>query len=198
MSACPIMPHPAARLQSTHAGIRRKTGRTGTLRDHDGRAPGTPRRHHGRHHRRDGAGRPARRLLPEPALARQARDGYSDHHEEPVRRQRADPERDGRTEKAPVVNVDSLPGTQGTDAAAANQHAMAGRKSNGNTQNPCQAYNGAANQIAEDIRKGDQASIAEALHIIQDARSPSHGPFGPWHGGSTIYLSTGPFSPPAT
>jgi hypothetical protein len=97
-----------------------------------------------------------------------------------------------------VLDVDSLPGTQGTDAAAANQHAMAGRKGNGNMQNPCQAYNGAANQLEQDIRRGDQASIAKALHIIQDARSPAHGPFAPWDGGSTIYLSTGPFSPPAT
>ena len=54
MSAGLIMPQPAARLQSTHACIRRKAGRTGTLRDHDGRAPWPSRRHHGRHHRRHG------------------------------------------------------------------------------------------------------------------------------------------------
>jgi RHS repeat-associated protein len=97
-----------------------------------------------------------------------------------------------------VVDVDSLPGTQDTSAASANQHAMAGRKANGNYQNPCQAYNGAAKEIGDDIEQGDQAAIAKALHIIQDARSPAHGPFAPWDGGSTIYLSTGPFSPPST
>src|SRR5216684_8268973 len=33
-----IIPHSPQRVQSRHAGIRRKAGRTGTLRDHDGRA----------------------------------------------------------------------------------------------------------------------------------------------------------------
>src|SRR5580700_8611636 len=99
MSAGPIMPHPATRLQSTHAGIRRKTGRTGTLRDHDGCTSWTPRRYHGHDHRRHGISRPARSLLPEPALARQTRDGHPDHHEEPDRRERADPERHGRAEE---------------------------------------------------------------------------------------------------
>src|SRR5208282_5481217 len=86
------------RLQSMDAGIRRKTRRVGALRDHDGRPARPPRGDHGHDHRRDGPGRPARRLLPEPALAGQARDGHPDHHETPHRRQRTDPECDGRAE----------------------------------------------------------------------------------------------------
>jgi RHS repeat-associated protein len=99
-----------------------------------------------------------------------------------------------------VVDVDSLPGTQGTSAAAANQHAMAGRKNgNGPYQNPCQAYTGAEKQLADDIAAGDTESIAKALHIIQDSRSPVHGPWAPWDGGSTIHIPTGdPFVPDET
>src|ERR1700687_1704711 len=89
-------------LQSRHASIRREAGRAGTLRDHDGCAPRPSRRHHGRDHRRHGAGRPTRRLLPESALARQTRHGYPNHHEELDRRERAHPERDGRAKEKSV------------------------------------------------------------------------------------------------
>src|SRR5271155_6034435 len=85
-------------LQSHYAGIQREAGRTGTLRNHDGRAARAPRRHHGYDHRCHGAGRTAWRLLPEPALAGQACDGYSDGHEEFDGRERVDPECDGETE----------------------------------------------------------------------------------------------------
>src|ERR1019366_2418599 len=94
-----IMLHEQRRLQSPDAGIRRKAGRTGTLRNHDGRAARALGCNHGHDHRCHGAGRPARRLLPEPALAGQAGNGYPDHHEELDRRERVDPERDGRAEK---------------------------------------------------------------------------------------------------
>src|ERR1700732_5611542 len=87
------------RLQAPYAGIRRETGRTRTLRDHDGRAARTPGRDHGHDHRCYGASGSAWRLLPEPALAGQASDGHPDHHEESDRRKRADPERDGRGEE---------------------------------------------------------------------------------------------------
>src|ERR1700677_4837169 len=85
-------------LQSQHAGIRRETGRAGTLRNHDGRASRTPGRDHGYDYRRHGAGRTTRRLLPKPALAGQAGDGYPDGDEEFRRCEGADPERDGKAE----------------------------------------------------------------------------------------------------
>src|ERR1700720_3451818 len=93
-----IMRHAAQPLQSHHAGIRRKAGRVGTLRDYVGRAARTLGRDHGYDHGRHGLGRPARRLLPKPALAGQAGHGYSDGDEESDRCQRADPERDGEAE----------------------------------------------------------------------------------------------------
>src|SRR5579872_6393223 len=94
------MTHAAAQLQSWYAGIGRKAGRVGTLRNHDGCAAWASGGDDGHHHRRHGAGRAAWRLLPEPALAGQAGNGYLDHHEELDRRERADSERDGRAEKA--------------------------------------------------------------------------------------------------
>src|SRR5205814_3044048 len=103
-----IITHRQRRVQSLHAGIRRKAGRTGTLRDHDGSPARTAGGDHGHDHRRHGARRTARRLLPEPALAGQAGDGYSDHHEKSDRRERADPERDGSAEEMNFVV--SLPG----------------------------------------------------------------------------------------
>src|ERR1700722_8805823 len=110
------MLHQHPRLQSWHAGIRREAGRTGTLRNHDGRASRPPRRHHGYHHRRHGPGGPARRLLPEPALARQAGHGYSTHHEELDRRERTDPERDGGAEEEGLsgMTTEGTPYTGGT------------------------------------------------------------------------------------
>src|SRR5580704_10764730 len=93
-----IMPHARQPLQSHHAGIRREAGRTGTLRDHVGCPAGATCGHYGHDHRCHGAGRATWRLLPEPALARQAGDGYSDGDEEFDRRERVDPERDGKAE----------------------------------------------------------------------------------------------------
>jgi len=101
----PIMQQVSPRLQSTDDSIRREARRTGALRNHDGRSSRPTRRHHGRHHRCDGFGRPARRLLPKPALARQARNGHSNHHEEPNGRKRTDPERDGRAEKTTLTGL---------------------------------------------------------------------------------------------
>src|SRR5271165_3311741 len=94
-----IMRHARQPLQSSHAGIRREAGRVRTLRNHDGRAPRTPGCDHGHDHRRHGAGRTARRLLPEPALAGASGDGYSDGDEEFDRREGVDPERDGAVEE---------------------------------------------------------------------------------------------------
>src|ERR1051326_381139 len=99
---CPT--HPRGYNQ-THAGIRRKAGRIRALRDDDGRSSRPPGGHHGHDHRCHGPGRPAWRVLSKPALAGQTSDGYSDHHEESHRRKGANPERDGRTEKAHVVPV---------------------------------------------------------------------------------------------
>src|ERR1700760_4839417 len=82
-----------------HAGISGKTRRIGALRDHDGRLARPPCRHHGFDYRRNGARRPARRLLPEPALARQARHGHPDHHEKSHRCEGTYPECDGRAEE---------------------------------------------------------------------------------------------------
>src|ERR1700690_2221967 len=89
-----IMSYARQPLQSHHASIRREAGRIGTLRNHDGRASRTPGCDHGYDHRRHGAGRTTRRLLPEPALARQAGHGYPDRDEEFDGRERADPERE--------------------------------------------------------------------------------------------------------
>src|SRR5216684_6590822 len=88
---------PTSPLQFVHGRVQRKAGRARALRTAHGCASRTPRCHYGPGHRRDGPRRAARRLLPEPALARQAGHGYSAHHEKPQRRQRVDPERDGRT-----------------------------------------------------------------------------------------------------
>ena len=78
-----------------------------------------------------------------------------------------------------VADVDNRPGAQDADADAANGHAMAGRKPNGKEQTPCQAYHGALHELAHAVEWGD---IPKALHIIQDAQSPSHG-YSIWRGG---------------
>src|ERR1700733_3592661 len=97
------------RVQSPYAGIRREARRIGTLRDHDGRAPGTPRRHDGYDHRRHGPGRPTWGLLSKHPLAGQAGDGYPDGHEEPDRRERTDSECDGGSEEQGLT-------TEGTES----------------------------------------------------------------------------------
>src|ERR1051325_3402110 len=86
-----------------YAGIRRKAGRIGPLRDDDGRATRPLGRHHGYDYGRDGLSWTAWRLLPKSALARQAGHGYSNHHEEPDRRQRADSERYGNAQKTILI-----------------------------------------------------------------------------------------------
>src|SRR5271155_3638383 len=91
-------------LQSSDAGIRREAGRTGALRDHDGRAARSTRRDHGHDYRCHGPGRAARRLLPEPTLAGEAGDGYPDHYEKSDRCQGVNPERDGAIEKESVID----------------------------------------------------------------------------------------------
>src|ERR1700726_3094127 len=92
-------PPAEATLQSTHAGIRREAGRTGALRDHDGRSARTVGRDHGPRHRRDVIGGPARSLLPKSALAGQTSNGHSADHEGPDGREGTDSERDGRAEE---------------------------------------------------------------------------------------------------
>jgi hypothetical protein len=80
-----------------------------------------------------------------------------------------------------VADVDFRPGSQESDAEAANGHSMAGRKPNGNQQTSCQAYQGTLKELARAVDSGD---IPKALHIVQDAQSPSH-EFQPWYGGVT-------------
>jgi RHS repeat-associated protein len=84
-----------------------------------------------------------------------------------------------------VAAVDRRQGSQGTDADAANTHAMggmtAGRKPH--KQSPCEAYQGTQDQIIQDVNAGD---LTEALHTIQDAYSPSHYGFQFWNGGYTF------------
>src|SRR5882762_10053831 len=94
----PIIHHRPPTLQSDHAGIRRKAGRTRALRDHDGRSARTVGGHDGLGDRRDVAGRAARRLLPEPALAGETGDGYSARDEESGGCEGTDPERNGGVE----------------------------------------------------------------------------------------------------
>jgi hypothetical protein len=60
---------------------------------------------------------------------------------------------------------------------------MAGKKDNGREQNPCEASNSGLKQLADFIAKG---MLENAVHMMQDARSPSHGPWFPWDGGRTI------------
>src|SRR5438034_5543787 len=79
-----------------------------------------------------------------------------------------------------VAAVDFRDGSQGTGANAANTHAMAGRKPNGNKQNCDQASQGTQQQIIDDVNSGD---LTKALHTIQDAYSPSHYGFQFWDGG---------------
>ena len=83
-----------------------------------------------------------------------------------------------------VAAVDRRGGSQGTDADAANTHAMggmtAGRKPHRQTCG--EAYQGTQDQLAQDVANGD---LTKALHSIQDAYSPSHYGFQFWDGGYT-------------
>jgi RHS repeat-associated protein len=88
-----------------------------------------------------------------------------------------------------VANVDFDPGTQGGGANAANAHAMAGRKDNGKQQTCQQAYQGSQNQLVQDT---DSGKLAAALHMIQDATSPSHAGYQFWNGGNTPLHLPGP------
>ena len=69
---------------------------------------------------------------------------------------------------------------QNTDAYHSNTHAMAGLKPNGMPQTCAQAFQGAQQQLIEDINSGD---TAKALHTIEDSYAGGHKGFQFWPGG---------------
>ena len=79
-----------------------------------------------------------------------------------------------------VANVDFQQGSQDTDAAAANGHAMAGTTNGWQYQNPEQAYEGAQSELLNNAMNGNDAA---AIHAIQDSNSSSHDyqPWQPWN-----------------
>jgi RHS repeat-associated protein len=70
--------------------------------------------------------------------------------------------------------------SQNPDAYHANTHAMRGRKPNGNPQTCEQAFEGAQQQLIDDVNSGD---IPKALHTIEDAYAAGHQGFQFWPGG---------------
>jgi RHS repeat-associated protein len=98
--------------------------------------------------------------------------------------------RDAETLAQAVVNVDNLTGSQEASADAANMHAMAGRKPNGNMQSCTEGFRGSRDLLLKDVAQNDLDGLSKALHIIQDSNSPSHMGWQPWDGGSTIYVPT--------
>jgi RHS repeat-associated protein len=79
-----------------------------------------------------------------------------------------------------TVNVDFRKGSQGTDAYSSNTHAMSGRKPNGEPQTADEAFQGAQQQLIEDINSND---IAKALHTIEDSSAEGHRGYQYWPGG---------------
>ncbi len=94
-----------------------------------------------------------------------------------------------------VADVDYRPGSQGTDAASANTHAMSGRKPHRRLrwQRCDEAYQGTQDQIQQAMNSGD---IPQALHTIQDAWSPSHQGYPRWYGIPTPVHVWGDTFPP--
>ena len=67
-------------------------------------------------------------------------------------------------------------GTQGTSWQDTRRHAMGGRKDNGNTQDPCQAYDSTRDFI------NNTDNPAAAIHAIQDSYASGH-QYKLWEGG---------------
>jgi RHS repeat-associated protein len=77
-----------------------------------------------------------------------------------------------------VCDVDKDPGGQGTDPQFTHQHAMAGRKRNGQFESCGQAYDGTRKLLQHFIDTGD---LSHALHLIQDQWPVGHR-YQPWGG----------------
>ena len=70
--------------------------------------------------------------------------------------------------------------SQNTDAYHSNTHSMAGNKPNGKPQTCMQAFQGAQQQLVDDINSND---IPKALHTIEDSYASGHRGFQYWPGG---------------
>jgi RHS repeat-associated protein len=82
-----------------------------------------------------------------------------------------------------LVDFRGCPGpncSQNPDAYNSNTHAMSGRLPNGTPQTCEEAFQGAQQQLIDDIVSGD---IAKALHTIEDAFASGHEGFQYWPGG---------------